>query len=221
MRPRGFTSDELVVLVVVVFALLVLAGMILPALYRAREPGPHRPKCKSNLMVLALGMARYVNEYGDNAWYPCPLGRGRRPDDYNGAEWLASLYWTRAVPDPWVFLCPSSPDGNDGGRDIGKDRAAPTFGSQTVSYAGLHYYSLTDAAGKPKPGAIPASFPPDAAITPMASDDTQGGINHGTREYGGMNVLFFDAHVEFKTNTEIDLENGVGQEGGLLWRLRN
>ena len=55
----------------------------------------------------------------------------------------------------------------------------------------------------------------------MASDDTQGPINHGSKPRGGMNVMFFDSHVEWKAREQIDLERAVGRTGGLLARLRN
>ena len=72
--------------------------------------------------------------------------------------------------------------------------------------------------GSPKLGAIPASFQP---ARPRASDDTRGTTNHGTGRWGGMNVMFFDAHVEWRTRREIDTQCAVGEQGGLLWRLRN
>jgi len=163
----------------------------------------------------------YLDAFGDRRWYPCPLGRGKTQGNYNGAEWLASLYWTGVIADPEVFICPSSGDDNDGGRQLGRDRAIPgLFGSQTVSYAGLHYYSLRDDEGRPMVGAIAADYPPNRV---MASDDTQGDINHGTLQGGGMIVLFFDGHVEFRVQCEIDLIAGVGATGEdeLLRDLRN
>jgi prepilin-type processing-associated H-X9-DG protein len=54
----------------------------------------------------------------------------------------------------------------------------------------------------------------------MASDDTQGTINHAATG-GDMNVLFVDTHVERRTRTELDPERAVGQTGGLLQQLRN
>ena len=164
-------------------------------------------------------MAAYVAEFGDNRWLPFPLDRRRVPHDFNGAEWLASLYWTGVVEEPQVFICPASGDTNREGADLGTHHAIPgRFGPRTVSYAGLHYYSRTDASGKPRPGALINDLAPSE---PIASDDTQGAVNHGTSDSGGMCVRFFDSHVEWKTHEEIDLERGVGQKGGPLWRLRN
>ena len=215
---RGLTLAELLVTVLVVAVLGTV--LILVLRHRARTARVYRGRirCRNDLNQLAKGVYTYLNEHGDNRWLPCPLGRGARPDDYSGAEWLASLYWTGIVPDPYVFVCPGTEDENDEGRDIGTHRIAATFGSQTVSYAAMHYRSLTDASGQTMPGAIRDEFPPNL---PMACDDTEGTINHGDATYGAMNVLFFDTHVEFKVSPDIDIERGVGKKGGLLWQLRN
>jgi prepilin-type processing-associated H-X9-DG protein len=116
-----------------------------------------------------------------------------------------------------MFLCPNTEDTNHEGRDLGRGRAAATFGPQTVSYAAIHYWSLTDTEGNPKAGAIPDAdgF---AGNEPMASDDTQGTPHHGRR---GANVLLFDTHVEWVGADRLDPARGVGAKGGLLWRLRN
>ena len=219
-KREGFTLIELLVVIAII---AILAGMLLPALARAREEA-RRIRCRNNLNQLAKGFATYLNEHGDNRFYPCPLGRNGTTTDYNGAEWLAALYWSGVVPEPGVFICPSSPDTNDNGDDIGTHVQAAGFNSQTVSYAGMHYRSQTNSGGTAISGAIRDDFPPNM---PMGSDDTQGSINHGEKNNGGMALLFFDSHVEFKTNTELDLETGVGDQGGgtgkkpLLWQLRN
>ena len=229
-QARGLTTLQIVLIVVggvilfMMFVVAVLAAMLLPALARAREEA-RRIRCRNNLNQVAKAMATYLNEHGDNRFYPFPLGRCLEGNDFNGAEWLASLYWTGVLPDPGVFICPSTLDTNDNGEDLGTFRTmAGRFGSQTVSYAAMHARSLTDMAGDPKLDAIRDDHPP---FFPMGSDDTQGPVNHGESTNGGMCILFFDSHVEFKTNTEIDLETGVGASAGwggqkpLLWQLRN
>jgi len=210
---QGVTALELVLVVMVV---CVLTWGVLAVLAHRREAARHT-RCMSHLNCLAKGMATYLVEHGDNRWYPCPLGLGRVPDDYNGAEWVASAYWSGVHPDPDCTLCPSSGDSNRKGLDLGARRASATFGSQTVSYAALHYYSMTDASGRPMPGALRDDFPSNA---PMASDDTQGTVNHAATG-GGMNVLFADSHAEKRTRAELDPERAVGRAGGLLWQLRN
>jgi len=216
-KRNGLTLIEVLVVILVIG---VLALLIFPWLARSTEQG-RRIRCRNHLNCMAKSMATYLNEHGNNTWYPCPLGRGLAPDDYNGAEWIATNFWVGVHPDPSCFLCPSSGDTNHNGVDLGTDRAIPgRFGPQTVSYSGMHYYSLTDANGNPKAAALRDDFPPSEI---MASDDTEGTVNHPDRFFirGGMGVLFFDSHVEWKTSAEIDIEHAVGQKGGLLWRLRN
>ena len=218
---RCGVGTGLAVIVLVTIVILVLASLGYPYFSEARHARAlaRSIRCRNNLNQIAKGMACYLNEYSDDRWYPFPLGKGLEPDDFSGAEWLATLYWTTILYDHGNFLCPGSGDTNHDGADLGSHRAVPgRFGSQTVSYAGMHYRSLTDSAGNPKPGAIPGGFAPHE---PMACDDTEGTINHDDPTMRGMGVLFFDSHVEFWADTRIDLERGVGMKGGPLWRLRN
>jgi len=214
-RRRGLTLVEValgiaLLGVVVVFVLLELGR-------KAHEA--RNIRCRNHLNCLAKGMATYLGELGDGRWFPCPLGRGAKPNDFTGAEWIATQYWVRVHPDPDCYLCPESGDTNHKGRDLGVHGSTEGhFGPQTVSYAGLHFYSLTDEAGNPIPGALRDDFPPDE---PFASDDTEGAVNHGTGSRSRINVMFADSHVESRAGSEIDVERAVGQKGGLLWRLRN
>ena len=58
-----------------------------------------------------------------------------------------------------------------------------------------------------------------------AYDRMEVSINHPSSKDAGkpayQQLLYADGHVEGRMNEEIDLERGVGQKGGLLWRLRN
>jgi len=231
-RSRGITLAEML-LTVLVLGLAV--ALLAYALMRPRWDNT-RVSCRARLNQISKGMATYLNEYGDNRFYPCPLGRGLEPNDYSGAEWLASLYWTTCIPDPGIFLCPSALDWSDDQEsDLGRHHAVTgRFGPQTVSYAGMHYHSMTDASGRPIPAPIRDDFPPNEV---MACDDTEGQVNHGPRYSNpGMNVLFFDSHAEFWPQGgppswdyvaqafpgwTTDIEQSVGQKGGPLWRLRN
>jgi len=207
----GVTIREVVVVTLV---LAVVLTMYVNALDRDRDEA-RRVRCSNNLHQLAKGMATYINEHGDARWYPCPLGRTMRRNGYNGAEWLASLYWTGTTPDPGVFICPSSEDENRDGVDLGAWFQASTFGSRSVSYAGMHHDVLGPGSGVP--------LDDMSAHTIMASDDTQGDINHDAMGLGGMNTLCFDGSVTFESITDLDPERAVGDTApdALLRDLRN
>ncbi|MBM4040250.1 MAG: hypothetical protein FJ290_17225 [Planctomycetes bacterium] len=223
MSNRRDGKVTLAELLTVVGILLLLVWLVfLPLRRHAIEA--RQARCRQNLNQLSRGVATYLNECGDGRFLMYPLGQGRTADDFTGAEWLASLYWswTQVIPDPGVFLCPNAGDGNSGGKDIGRYGPPPTFGSRTVSYAGLHHRSFIGPDGLPI--AIHEDIPP---IEPLASDDTEGTLNHSDWGYSGMNVLFYDAHAEFIPSDRLDPRAAVGATGPpvrpqpLLWRLRN
>ncbi|MBM4042576.1 MAG: DUF4339 domain-containing protein [Planctomycetes bacterium] len=227
-RSQGLSSGAIIAIVLAPLAFLG-ALVVLPAIARERERSRFI-RCRNNLNQLAKGMATYLNECGDNRFYPWPSNRpgcGTRADpQFGGAEWLATLYWTRIIPDPGVYNCPSTSDSNEQGVELGSlgcPRGAP-LSRDAVSYAamGSRSVGVYMESKQNKPGyassrlAIRDDFPPNE---PMGSDDTDEPINHGGRDSGGMAVLFFDSHIEYWTYTRVDLETGVG--AGDLCALKN
>jgi len=222
-RERGITLAELLI---GVFALAVAAGLLCYAVHSGRERAM-KVRCRNNLNQLAKGMATYLNDgHNPYPWLAGYAGCGTRVDpNFGGAEWLASLYWVKIIQDPGVFLCPASEDGNGEGKKLGSYGCPgnrPLL-EDAVSYAGMGDRSagiyFVSKQGKPASYAtsklaIRDDFPPNE---PMACDDTEGGVNHGSAR--SMNVLFFDSHVEYWTSDRVDAERGVGR--GDLCALRN
>ncbi|MBI2927775.1 MAG: prepilin-type N-terminal cleavage/methylation domain-containing protein [Verrucomicrobia bacterium] len=89
--PRGFTLIELLVVVAVI---AILAGLLLPALVRAKESG-RGAVCKSNLHQLTLGILMYADEHRDYFPWPGEVDRNLPEDWVFGGEFVF-MPW----PDP-------------------------------------------------------------------------------------------------------------------------
>jgi prepilin-type N-terminal cleavage/methylation domain-containing protein/prepilin-type processing-associated H-X9-DG protein len=193
MKPRPVRAFTLVEVLVVIALVALLAGMLVPALARARR-SVHGSSCLGNLRQWGLATRLYATDHADHlppdgapngisrdqAWYvELPLTLGERPYREQGA-WRTNA--DPALPRN-LWLCPANPRRSNGRMLFHYCLNRRVNGSGADSRAAR----LTDV---PAPGETVWLFD-NGGLAAVAAENNAHTNAHGA----GAHFLFLDGHV--------------------------
>jgi prepilin-type N-terminal cleavage/methylation domain-containing protein len=136
----GFTLIELLVVIAIV---AILAGLLLPALARAKARA-QRISCVNSLKEVGLAFTMWSHEHDDK--YPSVIDPAEGGSKTLTETWQHFITLSNELVTPKVLHCPS-----DGAKQIASDFSDQSGGLRTLRNSAVSY-AVGTSAGPDKPG---------------------------------------------------------------------
>jgi len=184
VEKKGVNVGCIIAVAVGVLFLVILAGMLLPALARAREMA-RRAACRSNVKQLGMAMIQHAKDHqGNYAWH---LGRSDPREAWRDVGMLYPDYITGFGS----FICPSSKDRALKAPSVpGDKKPGDPFDAETcISYS---YGYARPVRGPVRPWSTKDRDTVRVLADKKAGVELTDKSNHSRY---GRNVLYNDGHV--------------------------